>query len=105
MKFSGKLGYVMTGEQAGRPGIYTPVAVEKSATGDMERGSYESVANSDAINDIVFKGRISIVVNKFITENFQYIKYVIYKGNKWEVKSAELSYPRIYLTLGGVYHG
>ena len=48
---------------------------------------------------------LSIVADPYAKENFQYIRYVEWMGTRWKVTNAEVSYPRIILTLGGMYNG
>lgn len=103
MKFIGKLGYVMSVES--RPGVYSNQTVEKSARGDLLSANYRQDYGGDVISDITLESKISIVMNRYIEENLQYIKYVEYKDMKWSVKSALLQRPRIILTLGGLYNG
>lgn len=105
MKFSGKLGFVMTKENPNKPGIWNNTTEEHKATGDILSNSYRLESDSDAIKDLNFDCRISIVASKYIKDNIGYIKYVLYRGTKWAVKTAAPAYPRIILTLGGLYNG
>ena len=47
--------------------------------------------------------KISIVADPFAYENFHAIRYVWWMGTKWKVISAEVQYPRLILTIGGVF--
>ena len=61
---------------------------------------------SGGVNDDLNSNHsVSVIMDPFMSENYQLIKYVRFMGVAWKVKTAELSYPRIKLTLGGEYNG
>ena len=47
---------------------------------------------------------ISLVADPYARENFHMIRYACFMGTRWEVTSVEVQYPRLVLTLGGVYN-
>lgn len=101
-KFSGKIGYIVTAETD--PGVWEETAIEKQYYGDLVKNTSRYTA-SDSVNDnITISNSISIVADKYACENYMHIRYVIFMNAKWKVSNAELSYPRITLTLGGLYH-
>lgn len=102
-KFFGKIGYIKNMEV--QPGVWADRAIEKSYYGDVSRNT-SRFQQSDGVNDdISINNIISIVADPYAKENFQYIRYVEWMGTKWKVTNAEVSYPRIILTLGGMYNG
>ena len=102
-KFHGKLGYGITGET--KPGVWVDQIIEKDIVGDFIKNTRQ-LENSGGVNDnININNSISIVVDPYVTENFHLIKYVKFMGTAWKVKTAEVQYPRIILTLGGEYNG
>lgn len=102
-KFFGKIGYIKNMEV--QPGVWADKAIEKSYYGDVFRNT-SRFQQSDGVNDdISINNIISIVADPYAKENFQYIRYVEWMGTKWKVTNAEVSYPRIILTLGGMYNG
>lgn len=103
MKFSGKLGYAITEEI--EPGIWTDGITEKHARGDILSSNYKFENPSDVNQDINLDIRISIVMDSYIKRNFGLIKYVKFEGIEWAVKSVNVIYPRLILTLGGLYNG
>lgn len=103
MKFSGKLGYTITEETD--PGVWTDNIVEKHAVGDILSSNYRLENPSDVNLDINLDLRISIVMDSYIKKNFGYIKYVKFEGVRWSVKNISVQYPRLILTLGGLYNG
>lgn len=48
--------------------------------------------------------KISIVADPFAYEHFHSIRYVQWMGVKWRVTNIEVQYPRLILTIGGVYN-
>lgn len=102
-KFHGKLGYGITGET--KPGIWVDQIIEKDVVGDFIKNTRQ-LENSGGVNDnININNSISIVADPYVTENFHLIKYVKFMGTAWKVRTAEVQYPRIILTLGGEYNG
>ena len=102
-KFHGKLGYGITGET--KPGVWVDQIIEKDIVGDFIKNTRQ-LENSGEVNDnININNSISIVADPYVTENFHLIKYVKFMGTAWKVKTAEVQYPRIILTLGGEYNG
>lgn len=104
MKFSGKLGFAISEEI--RPGVWTDINItEKSAVGDIVSFDFKQENPTDAILDLNINSRISIVIDSYIKSHIGAIKYVEYLGTKWVVKTASVQYPRLILTLGGIYNG
>lgn len=99
-KFSGKIGFSQMVEK--KPGYWVEDIVERPYYGDITRlmGGYQ---NSGNVNDnITLNNTISIVADPYANENFQHMRYVVYMGTKWKITNAEVQYPRIILTIGGV---
>ena len=102
-KFHGKLGYGITGET--KPGVWVDQIIEKDVVGDFIKNTRQ-LENSGGVNDnININNSISIVADPYVTENCHLIKYVKFMGTAWKVRTAEVQYPRIILTLGGEYNG
>ena len=106
-KFSGLIGYIETQEV--EPGVWEEVITERKHTGDLLKiyGKHEASGN---INDnINIANEISIISDPYATEHFfaiRYVKFSIPKlGGVWKITGVEVEYPRLKLTLGGVYNG
>lgn len=102
MKFCGGIGFAI--QQETEPGIYEPVVAEKTYYGDVLQNFRKWQSGEKINDDIVLNNKISIIANSFAVENFGAMKYVSYLGQKWEIETAEIAYPRIILTVGGLYH-
>ena len=102
-KFYGVIGYAVTEET--EPGIYEERIIEKEHFGDVIRNT-RRLSNAAKVNDdITISNQISIVSDPFANNNFHSMRYVSFMGSKWKVTEVEVQYPRLILTLGGVYNG
>ncbi len=102
-KFYGKIGYANTVET--KPGVYEEQIVERYYYGDLIRNS-RRLQSADQVNDdINISNEISIVADPYATNNFHTMRYAVFMGTKWKISNVEVSYPRLILTLGGVYNG
>lgn len=101
-KWYGKIGYGVTEETS--PGVWTEEIVERQYYGDIIR-NLRRLETSDQVNDnVLVSNEISIVSDPYAFENFHSIRWVEFMGSKWKVTSVEVQYPRLLLSLGGVYN-
>lgn len=102
-KFFGTIGYAVTSET--KPGVYEEQIIEREYFGDVNR-NIRKLENSEYLNDdINVSNEISIVSDPFANENFYSMRYAEFMGTKWKITSVEVKYPRLILTLGGIYNG
>ena len=102
MKWYGKLGFAVT---SGKDGIWKDDIIEKQYTGELFKPRV-SFQNSNNVNDnIILNNQISIIANKFAYDNYQCIKYAEVLGKLWKVNSIEIQYPRLILSIGGIWNG
>lgn len=102
-KFYGKIGYVETVET--KPGVWTEKISERNYYGELIRNT-RRLENSGNVNDnINIANEISIVADPFAYKNFHSIRYVEFMDSKWKISSVEVQYPRLILTIGGLYNG
>lgn len=102
-KFYGAIGYAVTEET--KPGVWTKQITERIYYGDLIRNT-RKLQSTDQLNDnINVANEISIIADPFANENFHSMKYVEFMGAKWKITSVEVQYPRLILTVGGVYNG
>ena len=100
-KWFGKIGYAETEEIS--PGVWKEQIVEREYYGDLVRNT-RRLQTADKINDdIIVSNELSIVSDPYAMNNFHAIRYVEFMGSEWKVSSVEVSYPRLILTLGGLY--
>lgn len=102
-KFYGKIGYAITKETT--PGVWVEQIVERSYYGDVIRNIRRLQSSENLNDDINVSNEISIVADAFANQNFHSMRYVEYMSTKWKVSSIEVKYPRLILSIGGVYNG
>lgn len=102
-KFCGPIGYVETVETA--PGVWEEEITERTHYGDTIRNTRRVQSADKLTDDIVIDNQISIVVSPYAIANLQRIRYAKLMGAKWEVTNVDIQYPRLILTLGGLYNG
>lgn len=102
MKFYGPIGYVKTVET--RPGVWEEQTIVRNYYGDLIRNT-RRLQSSDQLNDnISIANEISIIADPFANENFHSMRYVEFMGVKWKISDIEVQYPRLILSIGGVYN-
>ena len=105
-KFCGKIGFVVTAEDKDNPGIWTEQTVEKQYRGELIKVTRRLQSSSNSVNDnITVSNEITIVADPYANENMYAIRYVIFGGAKWKIETVAVEYPRLRLTIGGIYNG
>ena len=104
-KWYGVVGYAETKQT--QPGVWKEEITERKYSGDVLRNSSRWSTSSDSTNDdLNINNQISILADPFAYQNFHSIKYIVMGAKKWKVNSVDASqYPRLILTIGGVYNG
>ena len=102
-KFYGVIGYVATTET--EPGIWEEQLTERSYYGELVRNISKFQTSGGVNDDVNVSNEISIVADPYAIQNFQSMRYVTFMGTKWKINSIEVKYPRLVLSMGGVYNG
>ena len=102
-KFYGNIGYAISKETA--PGVWVEDIVEHKYSGDVYRNTRKLQSGNQVNDSIDISNEISILSDPFANENFHSMRYVTYMGAKWKISSVEVRYPRLILTVGGLYNG
>lgn len=101
-KWFGVIGYAETVET--KPGVWKDKIIERNYYGDLIRNT-RRLQPSDQVNDDVnIANEISIVSDPYANANFHSMRYVEFMGAKWKITNVEVQYPRLKLTLGGVWN-
>lgn len=104
MKALIKIGYKVTKPKSEGSDIYIDDIEELDYYADILDNS-KKWETSDSINDdITISNKISIISNPFCMNNLGNIAYVIFLGAKWKVKDIKIQFPRIILSVGGLYN-
>jgi len=102
-RYSGKIGFADTQKVA--PGRWEESITERHYYGDVTRAVRRLENGSDINDNIVINNEISIVADPYAQNHVFAIRYAEWQGTKWKVSNAEILYPRIILSLGGVWNG
>lgn len=103
-KFYGTIGYSETKEVT--PGVWEEDITEREYSGDLLR-NINKFQSSERLNDnINISNEVSIVADPYARDNFHLMRYVRFDMSdaKWKITSVEVQYPRLILTIGGVYN-
>ena len=103
MKWYGKIGYALTGENVG--GITVPTMTWRQYYGDVQRYSRRVEAGQSINDNVNISNTISILADPYALNNIGYMKCIEWMGTLWEISSIDISYPRMVLGIGGVYNG
>lgn len=102
-KFYGPIGYAKTNQTA--PGVWKESIIEKNYYGDIIKNSGQIRSSGQVNEDLQISSQISIISDPYAVSNYQNVRYVTMKGAKWRVTNIDIQYPRMVLTLGGLYNG
>ena len=104
-KFFGPIGFVENIEDPPGSGVWIDVATEKNYRGEVTK-NYKKWESNQYLNDnLNISNVVSIVADPYASNNVSSIKYLKWLGSYWTITSVEVQYPRLILTLGGVYNG
>ena len=101
-KCSGVIGYALGGET--QPGVWTEGITEKKYIGEIVKDNRRIVDQSEINGSINISNNISIISNRFMLDNMDYMRYLTFNNSKWKISSVEIKPPRIIITLGGLYN-
>ena len=102
-KWYGVVGFVKTIET--EPDVHNPQVTEKKYYGEVLKNS-RRFQNDQSINDtLMVDNDISVISDDFMLTNMEYMTYITYQNIRWKIKSLSIDYPRIRLSLGGIYNG
>lgn len=102
-KFYGQVGFAETVET--RPGIWEEVITERNHYGDIVPNIRRLESGQSINDDVTVNNKISIMADPYACQHFFAMRYVRWMGILWKVSNVEVQYPRLMLTIGGVYNG
>lgn len=102
-RYCGKIGFSISKETA--PGIYEDDITERTYYGDVVKDLRKENRTDKIVRDVTISNSFSVVADPFAFENFQFIKYLKYMGIAWNVESVEVQYPRLLISVGGIWNG
>ena len=101
-KFYGEIGYVETTET--EPGVWVENIIKRNYYGDLIRNTRSLVSSGNVNDNINISNEISILADPYANEHFHSMRYVEFMGAKWKISNIEVKYPRLILTIGGLYN-
>lgn len=103
-KYYGVIGFAPDSESTFVNGVYTEHMIERPYYGDFMRDTRSLQPGQNLNDNIRISNQISIVSDPYANANFHSIRYLKYMGTAWKVESVEVQYPRLILSIGGVYN-
>ena len=105
-KFCGIIGFITMEEDEDNPGVYVEKSVEREYRGDLIKVIRKLQTTSNGVNDnVTISNEISIVADPYANENMYAMRYAKFGGAKWKIETIEVEYPRLKLSIGGIYNG
>lgn len=101
-KFFGVIGYAENVET--KLGVWQEVITEREYFGDLIRNARRLESASQVNDNINVANEISIVADPYANQNFHSMRYVKFMGAKWKISNVTVQYPRLILTIGGLYN-
>lgn len=102
-KWFGVIGYAEAVETA--PGVWGEQITTRDYYGDVIRNTRRLQTAGQVNDNIDISNEISVVADPYALKNFHAMRYAEFMGTKWKITSVEVQYPRLNLSLGGVYNG
>lgn len=105
MKWFGKVGFNTTVPMEDDSDIAIHNIVERPYYGEETRLNSQWKTSGHKNDDKDINTEISIVSDPFARDHFMDIIYIEFMGEKWDVSTVTVQYPRLILSIGGIYNG
>lgn len=102
-RFYGVVGYVV--EEEGAVDVILQKPVERYYKGDFIKNRRKLEAGVSTADNVSLANQVSIIADPYALVHIFAIRYIKWMGSAWKVNEVEVSYPRLILTIGGVYNG
>ena len=102
-KFHGMIGFAKQKEV--RPGVWEDEITERGYSGDLLRFNRNTQNSQNVNDDVSLSNQISIIADAYANENLFAMRYIQFMGAKWKVTSVEVQFPRLILSVGGIWNG
>lgn len=104
MRYCGLIGFGTTVSEDGDD-VYKEEIECRPYMGDVVRHTYNMQSSDKLTKDVQVNMQVSILADEFATNFMHLIRFAEWRGVKWQVTAVEPQYPRLILSLGGVYNG
>jgi len=102
-KYFGKIGFVSTVESTS--GVWTEQIIERDYYGDVVRNTRRIYSPNQINDNVEINNEISVVADPYAYQNIYAIRYLWWMDTRWKVTNVTVEYPRLILTIGGLYNG
>lgn len=104
-KYFGKIGFSHTQESETSPGVWEEEIIERPYYGDVIQVSKKWQSGESLNDNVNISNEISIVADPIALNALDEIRYVWWNNVKWKVTNIRVAFPRLILSIGGVYNG
>lgn len=104
MRYYGLIGFGQTVNQDGDD-MWREEITERPYMGDVVKRTYNMQSADKLTKDVQVNMQISIVADEFAADFMHLIRYAEWRGVRWQVVAVDPQFPRLVLSLGGVYNG
>ena len=103
-KWCGKIGFTYSGEI--EPGLWVEnEIVERQYFGDIISNRWRR-ENSGGVNEnINISNQISIVADPYARDHVSAMTWIESSNEKWKITDVDVQFPRLVISIGGVYNG
>lgn len=102
-KWYGKVVFSETSKT--ETGYWKPTIIERQYYGDVISNHWKRQTSDKVNDDINISNQISIVSDPYANQHCSSITCVELNGAYWKVTDVEIQYPRLILSIGGLYNG
>ena len=103
-KYYGEIGFIETVNDG--HGVWKETVVAKrNYSGDVLANSRRWQGENQVNDNLQINNKLSIVADPYAYEHFYYMRFAKWHGAYWEITNIEVEYPRLILTIGGLYEG
>lgn len=101
-RFYGTIGFCVNDEI--EPGIWEDTVTTKKYYIDIQKNFRKYSQGDTVTGSIQVSNTFSVIMDPYLNNNLQNIRFVEWMGSKWQIASIEVSSPRLIMTLGGQYN-
>lgn len=103
--FYGSIGFAETVEDPSGSGVWVEVPVEKKYRGEILRNTKRWDSGDKVNPNLNISNSISILADPYASNHLNAIRYIKWLGGYWEITSVDVEFPKLILSIGGVYNG
>lgn len=102
-KWYGQIGFEITRETD--VDVWTEDIIERSYYGDILKNSKSAYSPNEINEGFNISNRISFIADPYAKENMYRMKYATFMGTRWKITSVDVDFPRLTISLGGIWNG